>query len=190
MVTSVELRSPGEPAQMRTRTAAVVTHNRFVFNDCGTTLRRMGIAKVLHLTPQKLIDGPIDFFWVIDGRLPGSLELIRMLLAVGRSNGIALSTPFDHRFNTQCARAGVPALLMHRAVEMAEPESDSPIRLSQREILVVQLVAEGKTNQGIGAALGISALTVKSHLSRISRRAGANDRANLVYRCLRAGVIH
>ncbi len=61
--------------------------------------------------------------------------------------------------------------------------------LSAREIEVLRLVAEGKTNRDIGEALGLSALTVKSHLARIARKLGTGDRAQMVALAMRAGVI-
>src|SRR6201999_388066 len=39
--------------------------------------------------------------------------------------------------------------------------------LSAREIEVLKLVSDGQSNKQIGEALGLSALTVKSHLARI-----------------------
>ncbi len=38
-------------------------------------------------------------------------------------------------------------------------------------------------------ALSLSALTVKSHLSRIGRKLGTGDRAQMVALAMRAGVI-
>ena len=40
----------------------------------------------------------------------------------------------------------------------------------------------------IGVALGLSALTVKSHLARIARKLGTGDRAEMVAVSMRAGV--
>ena len=61
--------------------------------------------------------------------------------------------------------------------------------LSVREIQVVQLVAEGNSNKSIGDELGLSALTVKSHLARIARKLGTGDRAEMVARAMRAGLV-
>ena len=58
-----------------------------------------------------------------------------------------------------------------------------------REIEVLQLVAEGRSNKDIGVDLGLSALTVKSHLARIGRKLGTGDRAEMVALALRAGSI-
>ena len=40
---------------------------------------------------------------------------------------------------------------------------------TMREVEVLQLVADGQSNKQIGDVLGLSALTVKSHLARIAR---------------------
>ncbi len=61
--------------------------------------------------------------------------------------------------------------------------------LSGREIEVIKLVSDGKSNKEIGDELGLSALTVKSHLARIARKLGTGDRAEMVALAMRAGVI-
>ena len=61
--------------------------------------------------------------------------------------------------------------------------------LSGREIEVLRLVSDGKSNKEIGDVLGLSALTVKSHLARIARKLGTGDRAEMVALAMRAGVI-
>lgn len=64
-----------------------------------------------------------------------------------------------------------------------------PRTVTRRELEIVQLVAHGESNTAIAARLGLSPLTVKSHLNRIGRRLGAGDRAHLVLLALRAGAI-
>ena len=66
---------------------------------------------------------------------------------------------------------------------------NTPRELSAREVEVLQLVADGQSNKEIGEALKLSALTVKSHLSRIGRKLGTGDRAQMVALAMRAGVI-
>lgn len=61
--------------------------------------------------------------------------------------------------------------------------------LSCREIEVLRLVADGQSNKEVGEILGLSALTVKSHLARIARKLGTGDRAEMVALAMRAGVI-
>lgn len=66
---------------------------------------------------------------------------------------------------------------------------NTPRELSSREVEVLQLVADGQSNKEIGDGLSLSALTVKSHLSRIGRKLGTGDRAQMVALAMRAGVI-
>ena len=61
--------------------------------------------------------------------------------------------------------------------------------LSHREVEVLRLTAEGLGNTEIGDILGLSALTIKSHLARITHRLHAQDRAHLVLLALRSGAI-
>ncbi len=62
-------------------------------------------------------------------------------------------------------------------------------KLTEREVEVLQSVANGMSNKDIGAYLGLSALTVKSHMARISRKLGTGDRAKLVAIGMREGII-
>jgi DNA-binding NarL/FixJ family response regulator len=62
-------------------------------------------------------------------------------------------------------------------------------QLSRRQKEVLRLIADGQSNKEIGEALSLSALTVKSHLSRIGRKLGTGDRAQMVALAMRAGVI-
>ena len=52
-----------------------------------------------------------------------------------------------------------------------------------------QVLEREATPEEIGEALGLSALTVKSHLARIARKLGTGDRAEMVVVAMRAGVV-
>lgn len=52
--------------------------------------------------------------------------------------------------------------------------------LSDREIEVVDLVAQGLSNKEIGARLFVSEYTVKDHLKNISRKMGASCRSEII----------
>jgi DNA-binding NarL/FixJ family response regulator len=56
-----------------------------------------------------------------------------------------------------------------------------------RELDVVRLVIEGRTNDEIGAALGIGAKTVETHLHRLYERFDVASRTELATRALREG---
>ena len=69
------------------------------------------------------------------------------------------------------------------------PVDSGVSELSGREVEVLRLVSDGQSNKQIGEQLGLSALTVKSHLARIARKLGTGDRAEMVALAMRAGVI-
>lgn len=86
--------------------------------------------------------------------------------------------------------AGADGVIVGR--HLASPVNEIPSavsELSAREIEVIRLVAEGRSNAWIGEQLALSGLTVKSHLARIGRKLGTGDRAQMVAVAMRAGVI-
>jgi PAS domain S-box-containing protein len=68
-------------------------------------------------------------------------------------------------------------------------ERDSPYDLTFRQLTVLHLVAQGKSDREIGLALGISPLTVNTHVSRALRKMGASSRTEAGVRALREGLI-
>jgi two-component system, NarL family, response regulator len=62
--------------------------------------------------------------------------------------------------------------------------------LTTREIEVLQLIAEGKSNKEIGAALFITEGTVKTHVNSIHEKLSVSDRTEAVIVALKRGIIH
>jgi DNA-binding NarL/FixJ family response regulator len=61
--------------------------------------------------------------------------------------------------------------------------------LSSREIDVLRLVASGNANKEIAVRLSIAEETVKSHITNILAKLGANDRTHAVTIALKRGII-
>jgi DNA-binding NarL/FixJ family response regulator len=61
-----------------------------------------------------------------------------------------------------------------------EPLSCLPVSLSQRELEIIQLIAEGKTNVQIAEDLFISTHTVNTHRKNIMFKLGVNNTAAIV----------
>jgi DNA-binding NarL/FixJ family response regulator len=59
--------------------------------------------------------------------------------------------------------------------------------LTDRELEILRKVSDGMTNAEIGYALGISAQTVKNHVTSILRKLAVNDRTQAVVTALRRG---
>lgn len=67
------------------------------------------------------------------------------------------------------------------------PRSTDRAHLSHRELDVVGLVVEGRSNDEVATALGIGAKTVETHLARLFERFGIASRTELATRALREG---
>ncbi|HEY5902473.1 MAG TPA: helix-turn-helix transcriptional regulator, partial [Anaerolineales bacterium] len=68
------------------------------------------------------------------------------------------------------------------------PDGDAP-PLSDREIEVLELLAQGLANKQIAGALGISEHTVKFHVSSIYTKLNVTNRAEAVRQGVRQGLI-
>jgi DNA-binding NarL/FixJ family response regulator len=62
-------------------------------------------------------------------------------------------------------------------------------RLSERELDVVRLVAEGLSNAEIAAALYRSEATVKSHIARMLAKLGLRDRVRVAVYAYERGIV-
>lgn len=61
--------------------------------------------------------------------------------------------------------------------------------LSERELEVLRLMAQGLSNQNIGTALNIGESTVKSHVTRILNKLGVSDRTQAVIIGIKRGLV-
>jgi len=73
------------------------------------------------------------------------------------------------------------------AAELAVHAADDA--LTEREIDVLRLIAAGNSNKLIADQLSIGEATVKSHVTNILSKLGANDRAHAVTIGLKRGII-
>jgi len=73
------------------------------------------------------------------------------------------------------------------AAELAEHAADD--ELTSREIDVLRLIGAGNANKQIADKLSIGETTVKSHISSILSKLGANDRTHAVTIGLQRGII-
>ncbi|MDQ6874744.1 MAG: response regulator transcription factor [Actinomycetota bacterium] len=138
------------------------------------------------------------------------LELIARLRAAGWRSLVVLSPAYGYAGVRAAFEAGAhglvfegtraPALPADRtragrpapglaAAQIRIPTQRMSRELSSREIDVLRLVADGRSNREAGQELHLSALTVKSHLARIARKLGTGDRAEMVAVVMRAGLI-
>ncbi len=72
---------------------------------------------------------------------------------------------------------------VEKAAEGEEPE------LTEREYEVLRLVAKGYSNKAVARELSISLSTVKTHLRHIFTKLGVEDRAQLIIKAIKEGII-
>ncbi len=73
-----------------------------------------------------------------------------------------------------------------RALTERTPGSE----LSPRELQVLNLIVDGRSNREIGEALGISEATVKWHVNIILSRLHVTDRTQATVAALKRGIVH
>lgn len=107
-------------------------------------------------------DGPVAvLFYAFEHRVPGD-SLVRTLLAIGHELG---------------------HFLARRRDELGYKP------LTNRELEILRLAAEGNGGPGIAEELVISPGTVKTHFENIYAKLGVSDRSSAVAYALRAGLI-
>jgi DNA-binding NarL/FixJ family response regulator len=143
---------------------------------------------------------------VVDIRLgsENGLALLRGRPASGRPAIVVLSS-FDYpQFVDEALRLGASGYvlktdpfenLVHAIRQVAaggvaysvRPSPAGHRQLSLREVEVVNLVVEGRSNDEIALGLGISVKTVESHMTRIFARTQVASRTELATRAIREG---
>ena len=77
-----------------------------------------------------------------------------------------------------------PSVASRLVSQLRAPEQPT---LSDRELEVLRLVAQGETNRGVAARLFVSEATVKTHVGRVLNKLGCRDRVQAVVFAYRTG---
>jgi DNA-binding NarL/FixJ family response regulator len=83
--------------------------------------------------------------------------------------------------------AYISAAVARQLLEPGEPSVQE--LLTERQIEIITLLAQGKSTKEIGFALGLSSKTVDVHRSRIMDRLGIHDVAGLTIFAIRKGLV-
>ncbi len=209
MVVTVDQPRAAIRQQARTRFAAMIVSNNSPRRSAlAHRLRQYGARSIVEASSHAearagaRIDGSHDLC-LIDGTASEGpiLPLVQDLRAMGWRRVVIL-TDRDDTFAVHAAMgAGIRGFVISpRIGNTSEPRNlipmqrgrirNAPDELSAREVEVLQAVAEGGSNKTIGEELGLSPLTIKSHLARIARKLGTGERAEMVALGMRLGLVH
>lgn len=127
---------------------------------------------IIGLVPNRF-DG-VERLSSLAGLLKRGVELVQIEAAIAAIN---------------CGLHVVDPLYKVRAAPLSLPTDLQIEPLTPREREVLDLLAEGMTNKGIGQALGVSPHTVKFHVTSILNKLNAQSRTEAVAIATRAGLL-
>ena len=176
------------------------------FAVCGEAANAdQAVQRFQHLKPDVTL---------MDLQMPGSdgVEAIGMIRADHPNARILVLTMFDSDDDIERAlRAGARGYLLKDAAvtELAKAIRDvhagrtsvapavaakladrvTQVQLTMRELTVLRLIADGKTNKEIGATLSIAESTVKVHLTHLFEKLGVCCRTEAITVAARRGLV-
>ncbi len=179
--------------------AAVVAGSPGLRESLARVLTSLGAADVVSAgavsETRTLGRGTPTSLAVVECQLPdgSGIAAVEVLRSLGWTRTVLLSQSTDPFTVRGALMAGTRCFLVTNRPSTPEGpsgHSDPGVdQLSGREVEVLALVADGRSNKEVGEHLGLSALTVKSHLARIARKLGTGDRAEMVAMAMRAGAV-
>jgi DNA-binding NarL/FixJ family response regulator len=117
--------------------------------------------------------------------LVGTATVRARLRAALANRQIEIAAEFSSLAAAHASRVQADAVIS--AIADEEPAVDETLTPREREVL--ELLAEGLSNKGIGARLGISDQTVKFHVASIAGKLGAANRTDAVRLAVRRGLL-
>ena len=116
----------------------------------------------------------------------GDIQVLRALRAGARGYILKGHVHKELLETIRAVHAGHKRIPSDVAAQLAQHATDD--ELTEREIAVLRLVAAGNANKQIADQLLIGEATVKSHVSNILSKLGANDRSHAVTIGLTRGI--
>jgi DNA-binding NarL/FixJ family response regulator len=117
----------------------------------------------------------------------GDVQIVRALKAGARGYILKGHVHRELLETIRAVHAGQKRIPPDVAVELADHAAEE--ELTSREIDVLRLIASGNANKEIAGQLSIAEETVKSHITKILAKLGANDRTHAVTIGLKRGII-
>lgn len=74
--------------------------------------------------------------------------------------------------------------------KIAKAKDTEPVTLTDKELLILQLVARGFKSKEIAFDMGVTERTIKSHLTNIYNKLGVESRAQAVATAIEQGILH
>ena len=117
----------------------------------------------------------------------GDVQVLRALKAAAQGYILKGHVRIELLDTIRAVHAGQKRIPPEVAAELAGHATED--QLTSREIAVLRLIATGNANKEIAGQLSIAEDTVKSHVTNILAKLGANDRTHAVTIGLRRGII-
>ena len=117
----------------------------------------------------------------------GDAQMLRALKAGARAYVLKGHVHRELLETIRTVHAGQKRIPPDVAAQLAEHATDD--ELTSRELEVLRLIGAGNSNKLIADQLSIGEATVKSHVTNILSKLGANDRAHAVTIGLKRGII-
>ncbi|MER6355345.1 response regulator transcription factor [Streptomyces sp. NPDC001634] len=119
----------------------------------------------------------------------GRTDVVRALEAGARGYVLKAGPPEELFRAVRGAASGIMALASEVVGALVGQVVSPDHELTGREIEVVRLMAEGRSNRAIAQSLFLSEATVKTHLVRIYRKLSVENRAAAVSEAVRRGLL-
>ncbi|MEK5032124.1 response regulator transcription factor [Paenibacillus sp. FSL R7-0302] len=127
-------------------------------------------------------------------------ELMINALALGVKGYLLKDTSRDELFRTIESAIRGSTLLQADIVtkvlaakersKVAGAKDTEPVNLTDKELLILQLVARGFKSKEIAFDMGVTERTIKSHLTNIYSKLGVESRAQAVVTAIEQGILH
>ena len=151
---------------------------------CGPTRWRSGASSTVPTRSHTRTGGSVRLFWR------------RGRTGTAREGALRESWELASRLGAEPLRREVEGLARRARIDLTPPGETPPapsaedrLGLTPRELEVLGLVAEGRTNPQIAEELFISAKTAGIHVSHILTKLGVSTRVEAATRAQRAGVL-
>lgn len=117
----------------------------------------------------------------------GDAQVLRALKAGARGYVLKGHVHRELLAIIRAVHSGLKRIPPEIAAELADHATDD--ELSPRQVDILRLIAAGNANKNIADLLNIGEATVKSHVTTILSKLGANDRTHAVTIGLKRGII-